>query len=41
MNGRRLKTVFLDDTGCGLDLDMRLKPAPKVMLDIICADIAD
>jgi hypothetical protein len=41
MNGRRLKTAFLDDTGSGFDLDMRLESAPKVMLDIICADIAD
>jgi hypothetical protein len=41
MDGRPLKAAFLDDTVSGLDLDMRLQSAPKVMLDIICADIAD
>jgi hypothetical protein len=38
---RRLKAAFLDDTGSGLDLDMSLKSASKIVLDIICADIAD
>ena len=41
MDGRWLKAAFLNDTGTGLDLDIRLQSAPKVMLDIVCADIAD
>jgi hypothetical protein len=41
MDSRRLKAAFLDNTGCGLDLNMSLESAPKVMLDIICADFAD
>src|ERR1700678_2460661 len=41
MNRRGLKAAFLDDTGSGLDLDTGLESAPKVILDIICADIAN
>jgi hypothetical protein len=41
MNRRWLEAAFLDDTGSGTDLDMGLESAAKVILDIICADIAD
>ncbi len=39
--GVRVGTGVQDDTGSGLDLDMRLESAPKVMLDIICGDISN
>ncbi len=41
MDRRRLKPAFLDDPGSGLDLDSRLKPPSKIVLDIIRADIAN
>jgi hypothetical protein len=40
IHSRRLKPVFFDDTGAGLDLNTGLESLSKVMLDIICGDIA-
>ena len=41
MNGRRLEPIFLNDTGIGLELNTNLTSPPKVMLDIVCRDLAN
>lgn len=37
----RLKLVFLNDAGSGPDLNSRLKPPSKIVLDVIRGDVTD
>jgi len=41
MDCRRLEQVFLNDTLGGSELYSRLKPPPKIVLDVICRKITN